>query len=95
MWHKNMDPSKDCAWVGNAKNRCLAIGADGAYAFEACRAACRACEPCADSPAFYKKNAPAKDCAWVANDAPARCAAKGDFGDFGFHQCRAACGTCA
>lgn len=97
-WFKKGDPAKDCAWVGNAINRCIALGEDGAYAFEGCRAACRACAEastgaCDDDPAFYKKNQPAKGCAWVGNDTPARCAARGD-SDFAFSACNAACGTC-
>lgn len=98
-WHKKGDPAKDCAWAAAATSRCIAVGDDGAYGFEACKAACVSCaaahgDACADDGAWHKVDAPSKDCAWVANS-EARCAAKGADGSWAYDACPAACGICA
>ena len=99
-WAKRGQPWKDCAWAAAATSRCIAIGDDDAYGFEACPAACLACagahgDDCSDDGAWHKKTSPSKDCAWVSRDAPARCAVKGDDDRFAFESCPGACGACA
>ena len=43
-WHKRGDPSKGCFWVSRwTPARCWVVGSDATYAFQGCRAACRAC----------------------------------------------------
>ena len=97
-WRKAGQPWKDCAWAAAAASRCVAVGDDGAYGFEACPAACLACaaryDGCGDAESWHKKNAPAKDCAWVARDAGPRCAVKGGDGAWAWQSCPAACGIC-
>jgi hypothetical protein len=97
-WHKRGEPAKDCAWAAAATSRCIAVGDDGTYAFEACEGACFACAAarggsCGDDAAFFKKGAPAKDCAWVARDFQ-RCTVKGDDETWAFQSCPDACDVC-
>ena len=93
-WAKKDQPWKDCAWAAAATSRCVAVGEDGTYAFESCRAACLiGWYAGADDSSWAKKNKPSKDCAWVANDAPARCTVKGDDDSWAFQSCPAACGA--
>jgi len=81
-------------------------GADGRKGYEACRMACKACDPCAsvgfdaslcgDDPAWHKNGAPAKDCAFVAANPLARCSLKGAGGVWAFQRegCPMTCGAC-
>ncbi|KAJ8600410.1 hypothetical protein CTAYLR_001449 [Chrysophaeum taylorii] len=100
-WAKSGEPSKDCSWVAEAKsNRCILLGADGAYAYEACRAACHSCyealtgADCANDNSWYKKSEPAKTCDWVASFVPKRCVTKGEDDEWAFEMCPEACDTC-
>ncbi|KAH8049995.1 FK506 binding protein [Aureococcus anophagefferens] len=61
-WHKKGDPAKDCAWAAAATSRCIAVGDDGAYGFEAARP--RAEARCA---------AKGADGSWAYDACPAAC----------------------
>ena len=89
-----------CGWVGEVKtNRCVRLGVDGRYAWEACRAACFSSATevrgeCSDSAEWHKKNDDTKTCSWVAGKPPTRCNVKGQDGTWAFDQCPEACNTC-
>ena len=56
-WRKAGQPWKDCAWAAAAASRCVAVGDDGTYGFEACPAACLACaaryDTCGDAASWH------------------------------------------
>ncbi|KAJ8601525.1 hypothetical protein CTAYLR_008012 [Chrysophaeum taylorii] len=100
-WSKPDEPSRDCAWVAEAKsNRCIVVGADGTYAYESCKASCAACyeaitgSECANSASWYKRGDPSKHCDWISSFVPKRCVVKGDDDEWAFEQCPVACDTC-
>jgi len=77
-WHKDGNPSKDCAWVAlDAASRCSKVNADDVTAASACA---RSCRGSGDSTSWHKSGNPEKGCAWVAADAEKRCS-KVDAGD--------------
>ena len=63
-WHKNNEPTQDCAWAAAHAPRCDARGWDGRFAWEACEeVVCSDCDACPAGGGVDPTPAPGRACA--------------------------------